>query len=327
MTLSSLLLCQDQHLRRVFNLVLKDLEVEVELCEDAYTAKQLLAQRRFDAVLVECDHRQENLDFLSSLKKSPYNKRAILLSIVKEPTQVRSLRDLGVHFVIEEPVSVARVTPTLRAARNLMNRERRRSFRKSVQMPVNFRRDGNTEFDGIILDLSRDGIAIKSHELFQKAHRTHLSFCLPGTDQTIEVEGEVVWKDEYGRAGIHFTGLRPESETKLEKWLWDRRRFSRKSVIEVTARLTNPHVKELEARVLDLSEGGMAIKCSEQLQPGSTFQVQISSSASKERPEAVGKVVWAAARLAGITFVNMSPRSQEILGDWTAHKNLASLYS
>ena len=317
-SLTSLLLCHDPNLKRVLKLILKDLEIEVEHCETPYRAKQLLSQRRFDAVLVECDVKEENLLFLQNLKKLPYNQRAVLLAMVKEQKHARIARDAGVHFVVEGPVSTARLSTTMRAARNLMNRERRQAFRRPVELLTNFSRDAGEEFDAVILDLSHEGMAIKSHEIFEKSKDVALRFCLPGTTDVIRTRGKVAWCDDYGRCGIRFAQLHPESKLKLDAWLRERRRSMRKVVAQFTAYLRQGEGKEFEVSLLDLSEGGMSIKSDGRLEKGTIFQLRIVAPDKSDSIHTSGKVTWVHERTAGINFIEIIPEHERILKLWTS---------
>ncbi len=316
LSLTSILLCKDPELTRTFQGVLKDLEIQYEHCETPYRARQLLAQRRFDAVLVECDSKEENLIFLQNFKKLPYNQRAVLLAVAREQKDARLARDAGVHFVVDGPVSKARLTTTMRAARNLMNRERRQAFRRPVELLTNFIRDNRKEFDAVILDLSHEGMAIKSHQIFEKARNVALRFRLPGTRDIIDTKGKVAWSDDYGRAGIRFTQLHPESKLKLDAWLRERRRSMRKEVAKFTAFLSAAGEKEFAVSLLDLSEGGMSIKTDQKLEKGRIFHLRVVAPDQSDSIQTTGKVSWVHNWTAGISFIEIIPEHERILKHW-----------
>src|SRR5256885_16252742 len=136
MPLSSLFVCQDPHLLRIFQDVLRDLDIGLESCATIGEARRLLSKRKFDAVLIECDTREENLLVLKSLRHFPHNRHAISLVITRNQPEITSARKGGAHFIIESPLVLPRVATTLRAAKNLMHRERRLSLRRSIRKQV-----------------------------------------------------------------------------------------------------------------------------------------------------------------------------------------------
>lgn len=98
-----------------------------------------------------------------------------------------------------------------------MATERRHSLRQKVNTPAFASFDGVT--GGMILDLSEEGMAMKSPSPLV-AHSIlplHLSLGEPAA--YLETTGYVAWADALGRAGVRFSDLPDEARERLRDWL------------------------------------------------------------------------------------------------------------
>ena len=98
-----------------------------------------------------------------------------------------------------------------------MATDRRHSFRQRVNTPAFASFDGVT--GGMILDLSEEGMAMKSlaplvaHSILPM----HLSLGEPAA--YLETTGYVAWADALGRAGVRFSDLPDKARERLRDWL------------------------------------------------------------------------------------------------------------
>jgi DNA-binding NtrC family response regulator len=134
MNRQSLLVCSDERILRVLLRVLDELEIEVEHCADPTAATKLLARQTFEAVIVDCAE-EGNLSLLKSIRMGQRNKKSVAVAVIDEQTALRAF-EMGAHFVVFKPVSCERAKSSFRAAKSFMKRERRRSVRVSVGIPV-----------------------------------------------------------------------------------------------------------------------------------------------------------------------------------------------
>ena len=70
----------------------------------------------------------------------------------------------------------------------------------------------------LVLELSEDSLSVQASEPLPAAD-VPLRFILPGTAHLIEGNGEVIWADDTGRAGILFNDLAPNARRQLKAWL------------------------------------------------------------------------------------------------------------
>jgi hypothetical protein len=70
----------------------------------------------------------------------------------------------------------------------------------------------------LVLELSEDGLSVQASEALPAAD-VPMRFILPGTAHLIEGNGDVIWADDTGRAGILFNHLPPNARRQLKAWL------------------------------------------------------------------------------------------------------------
>jgi DNA-binding response OmpR family regulator len=82
MTLESLLLSRDAEVFRVLRPTLEKLSIDVEICQEAKKASEILIQEKFDAVIVDCDDLPGGMEVLQGLRATPSNKNSVTFAIV-----------------------------------------------------------------------------------------------------------------------------------------------------------------------------------------------------------------------------------------------------
>jgi CheY-like chemotaxis protein len=222
MTLDSLLLSQDIDLVRVIRPTLEKLSIDVEICQEARAAADILISEKFDAVIVDCDDLTGGLGVLQGLRSTPSNRNSVTFAILNgKRTTTQDAFGMGANFVLQKPISALNAARCFHAALNFMVKERRRYFRQPVKMLVRI-----LIADKIVkatsTNLSESGIALMLREALPKGAVSRLQFVLPETNFKLDVEAEVVWADVKGRAGLRFHNVPKEFLEQLEKWLDER---------------------------------------------------------------------------------------------------------
>ncbi len=218
MELQALILTEDERTLRVLTKLLEDLEIRVKDCAQVEAASELLAGQKFDGILLDCDM-EGSRNLLSKARSHPENKRSIIFAILSSTMTVGSAFQLGANFIFYKPVSLERTRRSLRAARGLMMRERRRHFRYALEAPVFLTMEEGKEVRAFVVDLSRGGMAIRVPEAPEMKQDVHLRVALPGMATSLEAQGKVVWADRYGRAGLHFAAMAEATRRELDRWL------------------------------------------------------------------------------------------------------------
>ncbi len=71
-----------------------------------------------------------------------------------------------------------------------------------------------------IVDISEDGVAIQCHSPLEVEKTVNLCLDLADCAEHIYTTGQVIWSNDTGRAGVHFSGLSAESSSRLREWLF-----------------------------------------------------------------------------------------------------------
>jgi DNA-binding response OmpR family regulator len=222
MTLESLLLSQDLDLVRVIRPTLEKLSIDVEICQEARQATDILIAEKFDAVIVDCDDLTGGLAVMEGLRNTPSNKNSVTFAILNgKKTTTQQAFGMGANFVLQKPISVLNASRCFHAALNFMIRERRRYFRQPVKMLVNILL-GDKSVRATSTNISESGIALMLRDALPKGAKPRLQFTLPETKYNLDLDAEVVWADVKGRAGVRFHDVSKEAQLHLEKWLNDR---------------------------------------------------------------------------------------------------------
>jgi DNA-binding response OmpR family regulator len=219
--LESLLLSRDADVFRVLRPTLEKLSIEVEICQEARKASEILISEKFDAVIVDCDDLPGGVEVLEGLRATPSNKNSITFALVNgKKTTTQQAFGMGVNFVLHKPLSVLNASRCFHAALGFMLRERRRYFRHPIKMLVNVVLD-NKELKATSTNLSEGGIALLLHQALPKNATPRVRFTLPGTSLVLEVETEAAWADLKGLVGLRFLNVPNSSKELLEGWLND----------------------------------------------------------------------------------------------------------
>jgi len=219
MTLESLLLSQDSEVLRVIRATLEKLSIEVEICQEAKKASEILISEKFDAVIVDCDDLPGGLAVLQTLRATPSNKSTVTFAVLNgKKTTTQEAFGMGVNFVLQKPISVLNASRCFNAALSLMERERRRYYRQPVKMPVRIV-VGDKEIQALSTNISEGGIALMVNRALPRNSSPHLQFKLPETGPSLDLAAEVAWADIKGHVGLKFANLPQSTRELIEKWL------------------------------------------------------------------------------------------------------------
>jgi hypothetical protein len=98
------------------------------------------------------------------------------------------------------------------------NPDRRSIPRARVEI-TSMLRVADQKICGIVIDLTEQGMAVRSTESLVSNSLVDVWVSLPYSDHTIQCEGKVIWTDGIGRAGLQFVRLPEETRRNLSEWL------------------------------------------------------------------------------------------------------------
>jgi CheY-like chemotaxis protein len=219
MELRALVVCPDQDSASLLMLVLSELGMAAEHAPSIARGLELVDSQRFDAIVLDYRADRSSQDFLERLRQSAKNRASALIAVVDSEFHARPVFGLGASFVLYRPLSPERTRISLRAARSLVRRERRRSPRLRVTSSARVAFPGAPEMSAVLRDLSDGGTSIQSSSPLPRACKVYFEFALPGQERIVRLSGEVAWQDAHGRTGIRFLDVPQASRRLIQTWL------------------------------------------------------------------------------------------------------------
>jgi CheY-like chemotaxis protein len=243
-----------------------------------------LTEQKFDAVIVDFDDLNAK-EVLKNTTPNAAGRNIITAAILSNPSQVRGALGEGANFVLYRPLSPDRAEASLRAAAALIKRERRGSHRVSVQTAVKVRLQGtaevaNSEIEGIMLDVSEDGMDLLASTPFRSGAVLALEFALPGMAETGEYSGEVAWSNPNGQCGVRFLDLPQSSRTGLKEW-----------VVANADSLPPDPEPVAQCKLTDLSLGGCYVESESPFPEGSQIVMSLRAAGMDVRAEGMVSVM------------------------------------
>jgi DNA-binding response OmpR family regulator len=224
MNLDSLLISGDAALLGVLRPALENISVDVEVCAESKPGSDLLAKRKYDAVIIDCDDLEHGVDLLRAIRQTQSNARSVAFAVVNGKTTTQEAFQSGANFVLQKPLTPLHATRCLNAALNFMVREQRRYYRHPVEIPLRIALENNQELTATMTNLSEGGMAIRLIGKLLQGAQAQFRFTLPGVNTSLELKGQVAWADGTGHAGVRFVEVPQSSQYQLEKWLTERLR-------------------------------------------------------------------------------------------------------
>jgi hypothetical protein len=173
-----------------------------------------LAQDRFDVIIVDGESNAEVVALLRETRLSRLNEATLAVAIVSDQESIRELFALGVNFALYKPVAYDRALSSLRAARAVMRKEKRKSARAAVHAHATVDYANVAREKATLVDLAQDGMAVRFGQKLPPTSKVYFQFQLPGQSASVRLSGQVVWQDWNGRAGVQFVDV-PKASRKL----------------------------------------------------------------------------------------------------------------
>jgi CheY-like chemotaxis protein len=249
MTFRALLVSKDDEAAAVLTPVLSGFGLGVQGC--GYTeAIRELTEQKFDAVLVDFDDAEKAALVLQNSYLAAPGSGAVTIALLRDRSKLRSVLGAGANFVLYKPIFSEQAQASLRSAIALIRRERRRCLRVPVQLPVELRVETGLDVEGILLDLSEDGMEVLSSQPLCPSSSLNVRFGLPDGSGQIAAGAEIAWASPNGQTGVRFVGLGEDPRAALRAW------------VTTNAKRLPPEEPEVPARckLTDISLGGCYVE-------------------------------------------------------------------
>ena len=219
MTLSALLVCVDEAAAHVLRQVLEELSIRVESCPDFLRAGVRLAQERYDVVIVDAKSNAQAISLLRDTRSSRLNDATLAVAVVAGQESIREMFSLGVNFVLYKPVAYDRALSSLRAAREVLRKDKRKNARSAVHAQATIDYANVQQERATLVDLAQEGMQVQFGKKLPPVSKVYFQFKLPAQTANIRLSGQVVWQEWNGRAGIQFVDVPKTSRRLLTDFL------------------------------------------------------------------------------------------------------------
>jgi DNA-binding response OmpR family regulator len=186
------------------------------LVPEAGAARDYLSRRKTDGVFVDLEVAGA-LALIESIRKGTSNSKVVIFACARSSKEYTSTLNAGANFLLRKPVSLDSVALHITISKELLERERRRYFRHSVNLPVVLK-VGEFEQRARMTNLSEGGMAVHTVKPLRHTAAVDFNFELP-MGVSIKGKGRVAWINAQGMAGIVADSFDGKAKEHLEGWL------------------------------------------------------------------------------------------------------------
>lgn len=251
-------------------------------CSAYPDAPSKLKAETFDALIVDFDDPESAIRVLQGAGL-PGPASTLTVALVSDKAKVRNVFGAGANFVLYKPLSTEHAEASLRAATALLKRERRRSLRVPVQVPVQLHVESGGHLEGILLDLSEDGLEILAAQPLCPSAQIAVNFTLPEQNLPIGSRVEVVWANPNGQSGVRFVELPESLRSTLREWV--------SSSAKIAAGDENSEALS-QCKLTDLSLGGCYIETASPFPERSSVFLDVTADSIGVQLQGMVRVVY-----------------------------------
>ena len=162
----------------------------------------------------------DGIELTRRARRSGFNKMTpiILISDDQSTAAVSEGFEAGASFFLYKPIDKARLLRLVRAARGVIDRERRRFLRVPLRakVQINFEQQ---EWIGETIDISLNGMFVRGPGSISVGSTVHVSLFSAPHAKPINATGSVVRVSDDGRMGIQLTQLTASESGRLQEFL------------------------------------------------------------------------------------------------------------
>jgi CheY-like chemotaxis protein len=289
----AILVTQDPSCAEPLCQALDSLGVSVQKATDAKDAERRLEDAPADLLIVDFGDEAAATSLMEALRPAHTSASLLVVALLEDESKRALANHLGTHFAMFKPVSGPQIQAVLKATSVFMTRERRRSTRVPVQVPVILSWPQAEEVEGVLLDISEHGMDVMAAQAIPNFAELSFRFAMPDGSSDFSGKGSVAWSRGNGEAGVRFHDLAEAEVKKLMAWLrssGDPDRFDQSKA-------------GLPCKLTDLSLGGCYVETDAPLPVGTQLDLWLIAGEMQARAEGLVRVHHPAAGM-GIEFLS-----------------------
>lgn len=218
MALQCLLVTRDPSLLNQIREGFAHYGASLDLRQDSTSALELTSRRHWDGIVIDCDRSSNWMEVIRQVRDGGSNRQTPIFAVVNG-AGVSAAVDLGATFVLSKPLQEARLRDLLDVAVPKMEREHRRYFRYTVDIPASCQTYDGEILTGTMKNISEGGLSIRLTAMRRLEGIVVVEFEIPKIEpQTFHAKAEVVWSDS-SATGLRFLYVDNENRAALQGWL------------------------------------------------------------------------------------------------------------
>ena len=194
-----------------------ELGIEYRIALSASEAIENLGSEQHSALILDFDLPQA-VQVARAARAMTGRQRPVLFGMIGAETPIAEVFQAGANFVLYKPLDLLQVLHSFRAAQGFMRADRRSSSRPKTETLAYLQLPTGT-VPALVQDLTEQGISIQAAEPLLPMRGIRLRFLLPRTTQVVHANGDFIWADSEGRAGLFFSDMPAACRRDLQAWL------------------------------------------------------------------------------------------------------------
>jgi CheY-like chemotaxis protein len=165
------------------------------------------------------DNNDENIKVVRIIRRAAPKVPIIVFSgSIRSAAHVKELAGLSVVRYINEHISVQDILPSLVPVLFPDSFDRRTSSRVTIEAPASLR-NGDTISSVLILNLSKEGMAVRSMNLLNEGTQVIVRFQLPESNSDVEAVSRVVWSSQKAGLGLQFEEIKIADQSAINEFI------------------------------------------------------------------------------------------------------------
>ncbi|MFZ3263706.1 MAG: PilZ domain-containing protein [Terriglobales bacterium] len=281
MMLQALLVSKDDQTAETLTGVLSQFGIVMGRSDMPDAAVARLREEYFEQVIVDFDDPASASVVLTSCLAGPRHPFPVTVAVLPDAKQIRAILGTGAHFILIKPVNPEQVRNTFMAASALVRRAKQQAVSVAVQAPVAICLKEDSTVEGILLELSADGMEVLAAQPLTSSALVRVSFELPDGACRVEAEATVAWSIGNGQTGLRFLDLDDDLRRKLNEWLTSHSQ----DIFRENTDTASP------CKLTDLSLGGCYVQTQSPLPQSSTVDLRLLTAGVEIHAEGLVRVM------------------------------------